>query len=359
MVQITDRDKPWMTPITKLALNQKWEAYRQKNWKLFSTMKIKAKREIEKAKRIWSQNLKEKPDRLWKLTNALNDKASNNGLDSLISQFQSPQHLAEEIALGLSSLCPATDASSESFDIGTDDGEWISEISTHVVERHLLSLKTTKPPGADGIPNRIYKCLATFLALPLKNIFETSIKEKVFPKDWKKGIVIPIPKTRPPKIDKMRLITLLPSPAKILEKIVLQSQIRHLEILFGQQQHAYRKNGSTTTALVEIMDAITTFYDNKAVAGIGILSLDFSKAFDKVDHGTLLRKTLRLPALTGFTKWLLNYLSERRFTVRVNGQFSSTHALSVGVPQGSILGPSLFSVPVSYTHLTLPTILLV
>ena len=98
MVQITDRDKPWMTPITKLALNQKWEAYRQKNWKLFSTMKIKAKREIEKAKRIWSQKLKEKPDGLWKLTNALNGKASNNGLDSLISQFQSPQHLAEEIA---------------------------------------------------------------------------------------------------------------------------------------------------------------------------------------------------------------------------------------------------------------------
>jgi hypothetical protein len=344
VVQITDRDKPWMTPITKLALNQKWEAFRQKNWELFSKMKIKANTEIEKAKRIWSQKLKEKPDGLWKLTNALNGKASSNGLDSLISEFQSSQHLAEEIALRLSSPSLATEASSVSFDADTEDGEWITDISIHVVERHLQSLKTTKPPGVDGIPNRVYKCLATFLALPLKSIFETSIRKKVFPKEWKKGIVVPIPKTRPPQVDKLRLITLLPAPAKILEKIILKSQIRHLEILFGKQQHAYRKSGSTTTALVDIMDAITTFYDDKTVVGVGVLSLDFSRAFDKVDHGTLLRKTLRLSALTGFTKWLRNYLSERHFAVRINGQFSNTHALSVGVPQGSILGPSLFSV---------------
>ena len=306
MVQITNRDKPWMTPITKLALNKKWEAYRQRNWSQFAELKIKAKLEIEKAKRIWSQRLKEKPDGLWKLTNALNGKASKSGLDSLLSQYPSPQHLTEEIALGISSQCSITEASAVSLIDEDDDGEWITHISVYVVERHLQSLKVTKPPGVDGIPNRVYKSLASFLALPLKIIFETSIRKKVFTKEWKKGIIIPIPKTRPPRVDKLRLITLLPSPAKILEKIILKSQIKHLEILFGQQQHAYRKNRSTTTAL--IMDALTSLFDDKAVAGIGLLSLDFSKAFAMVYHVTLLRKTQRLPPFAGFSKSLHNYL---------------------------------------------------
>ena len=155
---------------------------------------------------------------------------------------------------------------------------------------------------------------------------------------------MPIPKTRPPHVDKLRMITLLPSPAKILEKIILKSQIRHLKILFGQHQHAYRENGSTTTALIEIVDALTSFYDDKAVACIGLLSLDFSKAFDQVDHRTLLGKMQKLPALAGFTKWLRNYLTGRHVTVRVDGKFSAMFYLKAGVPQGSILGPSLFSV---------------
>lgn len=94
MVQITDRDMSWMTPITKLALNQKQEACRQKNCSLFAELKTQAKLEIKKAKRIWSQKLKEKPDGIWKLTNALNGKASSNSLDGRISQYQSPQHIA-------------------------------------------------------------------------------------------------------------------------------------------------------------------------------------------------------------------------------------------------------------------------
>ena len=91
----------------------------------------------------------------------------------------------------------------------------------------------------------------------------------------------------------MRTITLLPAPSKILEKIVLQRQQKEIYPLLGNNQHAYRKGLSTTTALLHIYDTAVCIYDDSHNAGLAILSLDFSKAFDKVDHLILLKKIFR------------------------------------------------------------------
>ena len=103
-----------------------------------------------------------------------------------------------------------------------DDACWNVDISVGEVKKLLSTLSESKAPGHDGIPNKIYKYLADVIAEPLQFIFKTSIRKQSIPAAWKKGKIIPIPKTVPPNVDKMRYITLLPAPLKILERLLLR-----------------------------------------------------------------------------------------------------------------------------------------
>ena len=107
-----------------------------------------------------------------------------------------------------------------------------------------MKLDPRKAMGHDCIPNKLYSLLAPYISRPLKTIFEMSISQSQFPTDWKKTIIVPIPKTNPPMIKKLRTISLLPSPSKILEKLVLKNLWRDLEPFIGQTQHTYRKQAS-------------------------------------------------------------------------------------------------------------------
>ena len=342
LVKMTSQDKQWMSPLTKLLLDQKWDAFRSNDWQRFAFLKQKVQIEIKKAKYIWAQKLKERPDGLWKLTKEITGKRCAGGMESLIAQYPSPWHLAEEIAKNMSSEC---EANTRKLDTKgkINDVSWKPQITRQEIERHLRSLRSSKASGSDNIPNKVYCLLAPFLSAPLKNIYDCSIKTQNFPKEWKKGIVVPLPKSNPPTLQKLRMITLLPAPAKILEKLVLKRVISLLEPLYSRNQHAFRKFASTTTALIDIMDTVSVYYDDPSISAVGVLSLDLAKAFDKVNHRILLQKISKIPSLGGFTNWLASYLSDRLFSVRVQGQLSHFYPIDVGVPQGSVLGPSLFS----------------
>ena len=111
----------------------------------------------------------------------------------------------------------------------------------------------------------------------------------------------------------------------------------------GEDQHSYRKGTSTTTALIQIIDTATQIFDDNKTTGFAILSLDFSQAFDKVDHQILLDRLIRSQLPRGFVIWIQSYLSERSYQVRTQGQLSKVHHIREGVPQGSVLGPILFA----------------
>ena len=184
--------------------------------------------------------------------------------------------------------------------------------------------------------------LASFVSIPLRDIFDSSICQRKFPTAWKKGIVVPIPKTQRPQLDKLRLITLLPTPAKIMERLVLRNTEKHFQSIAGENQHGFKKTTSTTTALIHLLDAATSYYDDRCFSGYAILSLDFSSAFDRVDHETLLGKLDSNKFPKGLILWLKSYLSGRSVQVKVCGHLSTPCYVNRGVPQGSVLGPSLF-----------------
>ena len=119
------------------------------------------------------------------------------------------------------------------------------------------------------------------------------------------------------------------------------------DILLGNQ-FGFRRLHSSYMALMIMVNEITRSLDNvEHVVGI---FLDFSKAFDTVNHTVLLKKLYHYGIRENALEWFESYLSGRQQNITYNGYTSSTKYITCGVPQGSILGPLLFFLFISMIY---------
>ena len=220
------------------------------------------------------------------------------------------------------------------------------EVSAQDVIKVVKSIKTNAC-GVDGISAYFIKISIEYTADILADIINSSFKYNIFPKRWKQAIVKPIPKvTNPTKASDYRPISLLPAFSKILEKIAAKQMSIFLKEhkLLDHLQSAYRSNHSTLTALLDVSDDIYKAIDDAEISLL--ILLDYSKAFDTANHRLILAKL----GAAGFNDdallWITSYLSDRSQKVRTDSD-SSWEVIKNGVPQGSILGPLLFTVLVS------------
>lgn len=149
--------------------------------------------------------------------------------------------------------------------------EWNIKISEYDVWTLLRKLNCSKASGCDGIPNKLYRCLADVISRPLSVIFNKSVSEAEVPTAWKKGIIIPIPKTNPPSVEKLRYITLMPTPLKLLERLILRNLHGNLMTAYGPEQHGFRPNASTTTALISLILAVSCGMNNVSCLELQLL----------------------------------------------------------------------------------------
>ena len=177
----------------------------------------------------------------------------------------------------------------------------------------------------------------------LAGVINKSLRQGIFPDELKIARVTPIYKEGPKTdVSNYRPISLLGSFSKIYEKIMHVRLINFFDSynLLFDSQYGFRPGRSCEHALLNAHDTLLKSLNNRQVSIL--LLLDFSKAFDTVDHNILLAKLahygIRGPAL----KWLRSYLSDRKQYVSVNNSDSSMTKITYGVPQGSILGPLLF-----------------
>ena len=208
---------------------------------------------------------------------------------------------------------------------------------------NILGTIKDSAAGWDGLKAFIIKQIKEVIVTPLVHICNRSFMTGIFPNELKIANVVPIFKSGDDMVfSNYRPVSVLPIFSKLLERLVYNRLIKFINDnkLLYDYQFGFQRGKSTQLAVMMLVDKITEALDNKECV-IGIF-LDFSKAFDTVDHEILLLKLEKYGIQGTELQWLNDYLSNRRQYVTYSNYKSSFGTITCGVPQGSILGPLLF-----------------
>jgi len=219
------------------------------------------------------------------------------------------------------------------------------------------NLNNNKSPGPDNFGPTLVKEMAGLIIEPLLFIYNLSFSTGVVPDKLKVAKVIPIYKKGEMCFtSNYRPISLLSIFNKLLEKLMhkrLYSFLQKNSVLY-QYQFGFRKNYSTSLALIEVIDSIIKYLDDSDTV-VGIY-LDLQKAFDTVNHEILLAKMKNYGIRGVIYNWFASYLRNRKQFTAIGKNSSEVNEIKCGVPQGSVLGPLLFLIYVNDIHNAIPEV---
>lgn len=322
--------------------------------------------------KMWNQKLKSIPknsNQLWKITKTLSKKCR---------QFPPLRIDANKVVLdnstkaeiignsfNLAHFTTFNERSNPTTESHVNGSSLIVNFLTPQIDESILptvsetmffisKLKSKKSPGNDNINNLLIKNLPHNAVTYLTSIFRACAKLSYFPDHWKHAKVIPIPK--PGKDHSLasnyRPISLLSTLSKIFEKVILARINDFLadNNILPNDQFGFRHGHSASHLLLHTIKSIKSSISNKG--STGMLTFDMEKAFDSVWHKGLVHKMFKFKFPLYLTKLIQSFLSKRSFYVSIDGASSKTYNIVAGVPQGSVLSPTLYNIFTSDLNLT-------
>lgn len=317
-----------------------WEYYKQLRNLTSST--IHREKSVYLSQKLGNCNVKDK----WKELRKLNIVKSRNR--------EIPDHLNDVNMLNNYFVTSAKSALKPSGEIRNfyldnrknDVTETFSFVPSTVAEvLTIIQNLKSKAFGSDQLNITLIFLCCPFIGNYITHIINECITKSYFPRCWKFAYVVPIPKvSQPTELKHFRSVSILPTLSKILEKI-LESQIRsHTDkfLILPKNQSGFRSGYSCGTALASVTDDIFFSLDSNNLCAL--ILLDYSKAFDILNHDLLIAILHFIGFGDSACSFMTSYLTERYQQVSLNNCTSNVELIDQGVPQGSILGPLLYTI---------------
>ena len=245
---------------------------------------------------------------------------------------------------------PRISRNKEEIDFQSDNNNDLTDITIteQDIQDAIKEMDENSSAGPDDIPALFLINTKETISKPLKLIMRKSLDESIIPDIYKLANITPIhkggPKTKP---EQYRPVSLTSHIMKVFERVLKKNIMLHLikNNLINQEQHGFVPGRSTQSQLlVHYKDIYEAMEEG---VRMDTVFLDFSKAFDKVDHDLLLKKVVKHGIKGKIGMWLREFLSNRKFTVIANGTMSDQEDVLSGVPQGTVLAALLFIIMIS------------
>ncbi|XP_059188467.1 uncharacterized protein LOC131971162 [Centropristis striata] len=219
-------------------------------------------------------------------------------------------------------------------------------VSEHTIVELIHKAKTTTCQ-LDPLPTSLVKACLPSISPMITNIINSSLTTGTVPPILKLAAITPIlkkPGADPADLNHYRPISNLPFISKTLERVVAAQLQSHLDTnnLHEPFQSGFRPKHSTETALVKITNDLLRAADSGLLTIL--ILLDLSAAFDTISHPLLLDRLAGIGITGAALSWFTSYLTDRQQFVQLRNHKSGCLGVSLGVPQGSVLGPLLFTI---------------
>ena len=352
--RLKDRNNPWVTPqIQKLMYERDYvkdKAVKLNDltlWNRYTCLRNKVTQMIRDNKRNYTANKvdqqKNDSGKLWKVLNKV------TGRDK---KYTSPSNInADKYNEYFNKIGSNTVSHLQHND---DNMFWKCSKSIHEFSFNDFDLQAVKKIlstlGEDcnmdvlGFDSKLMFHARDVIAPILLKFYNVSLCTNIVLDDWKLSRITPVYKGKGSTNEEVnyRPISVICHVAKILEKLVQKQVMNYLDEndLITDDQSAYLKHHNTQTSLHRVTnDWLWNINDGLITA---MCALDISKCFDTINHQILLKKLKFYGFNDNAIKWFTSYLYQRGHKVYCNNVYSNVKNVNIGVPQGSVLGPTLF-----------------